>query len=103
VPTPPPTEGPTPTPEVTPPPTPIPPPQAHFNCTPEPGLVLSCTDSSTDATSWTWDWGDGSVDTGSNPPDHTYASDISPVTVTLTVDGPGGPADPLSKVYILIP
>lgn len=103
LPTPTPTEAPTPTPEITPAPTPIPPPQAHFNCTPAPGLVLSCTDTSTDATSWTWDWGDSTSDTGSNPPDHTYADGTSQVTVTLTVDGPGGPADHLSKVYDLIP
>jgi len=102
-PTPTPTPGPTPTPEITPAPTPIPPPVANFDCTPGPGLVLSCTDFSTDATSWTWDWGDGTSDTGSNPPDHTYSSDISPVTVTLTVDGPGGPADQRSKVYNLVP
>lgn len=98
---PPPTEVPTPepTPEVTPPPAA---PHAIFDCTPDVGLVLSCAESSTDAASWAWDWGDGTQDTGSNPGPHTYASDLSPVTVTLTVTGPGG-ADTTSHAYTLLP
>jgi PKD repeat protein len=56
-----------------------------------PLLQLSCVDlSGGSISSWTWDWGDGSLDAGSNPPTHTYSSDISPVTVRLTVSGPGG-------------
>ena len=94
-----PTPTPTPTPEITPPPAP---PVAIFDCTPLPGLVLSCSESSTNAASWLWDWGDGTQDSGSNPGPHTYASDLSPVTVTLTVTGPGG-NDAASHQYTLLP
>ena len=93
-----PTLEPTPTPEITP----LPKPVAIFDCTPLAGLLLSCSESSTDATSWLWDWGDGTQDSGSNPGPHTYASDLSPVTVTLTVTGPGG-TDAASHQYTLVP
>ena len=95
-----PTTAPTPTPE----PTSIPTPEAHFSCTESPGLVLSCSESSTDADSWLWDWGDGTTDSGRNPPDHTYAGDVErPVHVTLTVTGPGPGSGIAMHSYDLIP
>jgi hypothetical protein len=89
---------PSPTPVITTPPAPV----AAFACTPIAGLQLDCSSTSTNATSWSWDWGDSSQNTGATPPVHIYASDLSPVTVTLSVSGPGG-NDLVSHPYTLIP
>lgn len=48
-------------------------------------LTVDFTDSSTAASSWAWDFGDGNTSTQQNP-SHTYAT-AGTYTVTLTVDG----------------
>lgn len=50
------------------------------------------TDASISATSWDWDFGDGSPNSALQNPSHTYA-DTGTYTVTLTVQGLGGCAD----------
>ncbi len=63
---------------------------AGFSCTPDSGdapLTITCTDSSTNATRWLWDFGDGQTSTERNP-QHEYTSAGSPFTVTLTASGP---------------
>lgn len=100
-----PTTGPTAAPTDTPVPTAAPPPPtAGFSCTVEAtGLQLTCADlSSGQIDSWDWNWGDGSHDSGSTPPTHTYATDPNPAIVTLTVQGPGG-SDQASHQYVLNP
>ena len=85
-------------PSAKPSPTPPPAPVAGFACTPV-GLVLTCTDSSTHAVSWDWDWGDSQAhDTIATPPPHTYAAEGCYV-VTLTVQNAAGAADSLSRTY----
>ena len=73
----------------TPTPTPVPLPQASFNCTTSALLLeIACTDSSLDADSYAWDFGDG--ETSSAPsPQHTYALPGT-YTVTLTVTNVSG-------------
>jgi hypothetical protein len=98
-----PTPTPPPAPTDTPPPTPAPP-VAAFDCTPSTGLVLSCSDSSSNADTWLWDWGDGTTDSGQNPPAHRYqVTDPNPATVTLTVSGPGPGSDFVTHQYLLVP
>ena len=68
----------------------IPPaPVAGFSCQ-QSGLTLTCIDASTDATGWTWDWGDGRSSTGQAPGPFTYLTNPGIVPVMLTVTGPGG-------------
>jgi PKD repeat protein len=84
--TPAPTSSPTPevTPEITPPPEP---PVAAFSWSAV-LLVVSFADESTGATSWQWDFGDGTGASAANP-DHVYAVP-GDYAVRLTVSGPGG-------------
>jgi len=64
-------------------------------------MTVEFTDQSTGAvTSWTWDFGDGSV-TGERHPSHTY-QEPGTYTVTLTVDGPGGPGSLTLADYIVV-
>jgi len=49
------------------------------------GTTLTFTDASNGATSWLWDFGDGSTSTDPDPV-HTYAGN-GPYTITLSVDG----------------
>ncbi len=51
-------------------------------------MVVSFTNASTDASTYLWDFGDGSTSTDENPT-HTYA-DFGSYTVTLTSKGSGG-------------
>ena len=84
-PPPPPTAAPTPvpTPVPTPGPTPVPP-VAAFSCTPvADSLDISCTNSSTGATSYAWDFGDGVGSSSSTDPLYTYGT-AGTYTVTLT-------------------
>ena len=62
---------------------------AAFSCVAT-DLTLDCTDQSTDATSWDWDWGDGTAHTlAGGPQSHTYAqAGTFPVTLQLTPLGP---------------
>lgn len=50
------------------------------------GGIASFSDASTGATSWMWDFGDGTNSTQQNPT-HTYTTNNGPHTVTLTVNG----------------
>ncbi len=78
------------------------PPTAAFAATPVSGqvpLTVAFTDSSTGATGWQWDFGDGSpVDTTQNPT-HTYDT-AGTYTVTLVVTAPCG-ADTLTLVDLI--
>lgn len=51
-------------------------------------LTAQCTNTSTDATSYLWDFGDGNTSTDANPT-HIY-SDTGDYVITLTVTGPCG-------------
>ncbi|MCR9173796.1 MAG: PKD domain-containing protein [bacterium] len=51
-------------------------------------LTAQCTNTSTDATSYLWDFGDGNTSTDENPT-HIYA-DTGDYVITLTVTGPCG-------------
>ncbi|MEW6220865.1 MAG: PKD domain-containing protein [Thermodesulfobacteriota bacterium] len=65
----------------------LPAPQAGFAAVPAAGtlpLTVAFTDSSTGATSWHWDFGDGASST-ERQPRHTYsAAGVYPVTLTVT-------------------
>lgn len=52
-------------------------------------LTVNFTDSSTCATSWLWDFGDGTTSTVQNP-SHTYDPSFSSYTVSLTATNAGG-------------
>jgi hypothetical protein len=91
------TPPPSPSPQASPTPVPL---VASFSCTPAEsggpylvGVVVTCTDSSTGATGWTWDFGDGTTNTTKNPPAHTYLVAGS-YTIKLTITGPGAPVQP---------
>lgn len=72
------------------PPTPPPPSQAEFTFVAD-GLSVTFTDASTGSpTSWSWDFGDSQRSSDRNPV-HQY-SVAGTYTVTLTVNGPGGPS-----------
>jgi PKD repeat protein len=69
-------------------------PVASFTTNPTPAtgfapLDVTFTDTSTGATSWRWDFGDGTTFTGQNPPKHTYTT-VGTYTVTLTASNPSG-------------
>ncbi len=79
----------------------IPAPVAAFSGTPVTGvasLAVTFTDSSTNATSWSWDFGDGNTSTTQNPT-NTY---VSPgrYTVSLTATNAGGSDDEVKTFYI---
>jgi len=66
-------------------------PTPNFGASPTVGnapLSVAFTDSSTCATAWAWDFGDGSTSTLQSP-SHVYTQPGT-YTVTLTVEGPGG-------------
>jgi len=84
---------------------PLLPPVADFTASPTDGtapLAVTFTDLSTgDITSWTWDFGDGTVESGPGPKVHTYnSSNFWPVT--LTVSGPGGSDTEWKDQYIIV-
>jgi PKD repeat protein len=66
---------------------------ANFTASPQfvaPGGTVSFTDVSRGGpTGWLWDFGDGETSTDHNP-SHAYAN-LGFYTVSLTIDGPGGP------------
>jgi PKD repeat protein len=68
-------------------------PVANFTATPMSGtapLTVKFTDTSTGATSWSWEFGDGATSTDQNP-SHTYT--VAKIyTAKLTVTNPGGSA-----------
>jgi PKD repeat protein len=77
---------------------------ADFSATPTSGfapLAVAFTDlSSGGPTSWSWSFGDGGTSTVRNP-SHTYSS-AGTYTVTLTVNGPGGPSTQTKTGYIVV-
>ena len=82
--------------------TPPPPPTADFTWSQTSGtLQVSFTDTSSGATDWAWDFGDGSTSTAQNPV-HTYASAVGYI-VGLTVTGPGGQSAKSQLVTVTAP
>lgn len=76
-------------------------PKAEFTASPTSGpapLTVNFTDQSTACTSWSWDFGDGNTSVEQNPT-HTYAA-AGTYDVSLTVDGPQGPASVTKTAYI---
>jgi PKD repeat protein len=61
-------------------------------------LIVQFTDASTDATGWSWDFGDGSTSTSQNPA-HTYATSGT-YTVTLTTTNSFGTSMATKTGYI---
>jgi PKD domain len=61
-------------------------PQANFS-TSTSGATASFTDLSSNATSWTWDFGDGSPQVTQQNPTHTYASSGTYVVLLYVSDG----------------
>ncbi|MER2526979.1 MAG: PKD domain-containing protein, partial [Candidatus Competibacter denitrificans] len=67
-------------------------PTANFTATPTSGTVplsVQVADSSTNATGWNWNFGDGTTSNLQIPPAHVYKT-AGNYTVSLTVSGPGG-------------
>ncbi len=67
-------------------------PTASFTATPTSGtvpLTVQVADSSTNATGWNWNFGDGTTSNLQIPPAHVYKT-AGNYTVSLTVSGPGG-------------
>jgi PKD repeat protein len=67
-------------------------PTANFTATPTSGtvpLTVQVADSSTNATGWNWNFGDGTTSNLQIPPAHVYKT-AGNYTVSLTVSGPGG-------------
>ena len=78
-------------------------PVADFLGTPTSGtppLAVTFTNNSSNYTSSSWDFGDGSTSTATNP-SHTYNA-IGWYTVTLTVTGPGGSDTLVRPAYIQV-
>jgi PKD repeat protein len=77
---------------------------ADFSADPTSGvapLTVAFTDlSSDDATSWTWDFGDGSGSSEQNPV-HVYGGPGT-FTVGLTVSGPGGADEQTKAEYVFV-
>jgi hypothetical protein len=71
---------------------------AAFSCTVN-YLTLDCTDLSTNATGWDWDWGDGFHTLAGGPQSHTYLAAGS-YTVNLTVT-PIGPNFSATHTYVM--
>ncbi len=69
---------------------------AAFTATPtiqtETNPVFQFTNESTNATSYSWDFGDGTTSTAEHP-NHTYPAEAGSYTVTLTATNPGGCSD----------
>ncbi|HVN73497.1 MAG TPA: PKD domain-containing protein [Methanoregula sp.] len=77
------------------------PPVAGFTGTPTAGtapLTVQFNDTSTDATAWSWDFGDGSTSTLQNP-SHTYGS-VGSYNVTLTAMNSNGANTIVKSNYI---
>jgi len=67
-------------------------PTANFTAIPTSGtvpLTVQVADSSTNATGWNWNFGDGTTSNLQTPPAHVYKT-AGTYTVSLTVSGPGG-------------
>jgi len=80
---------PKPTPKPKPTPTPLPTPVAFLSCSVN-GLTVTCDGTgSSDATTYSWDYADGTTDVGKNPGPHTYAQ-AGGYTITLTVANASG-------------
>ena len=95
-PTPRPTRTPTPT-SSTPPPTPAPtapPPDASFS-TVIVDLKVQFNNTSTGATAWHWEFGNGAI-SNAREPTYTYPA-AGTYSVTLTVSGPGGPDSSVTR------
>jgi len=78
-------------------------PEANFTTDTTSGsapLTVNFTDTSTGATEWLWDFGDGTNSTEQNPI-HTY-NDAGTYTVNLTVTGPGGTDTKTKTNYIAV-
>src|SRR5439155_126203 len=78
------------------------PPVASFAATPTNGLApltVQFTNSSTSATSYAWNFGDGKTSTATNP-SNTYTN-AGTFTVTLTATGPGGTNVLVRNSYIV--
>jgi DNA-binding beta-propeller fold protein YncE len=74
---------------------------AYFSASPKSGsapLRVSFSDNSIGATSWSWDFGDGSTSTVQNP-SHAY-QELGSYTVSLTVSGAGGSDTETKTDYI---
>lgn len=77
----------------------MPAPNAKFTYAQQSGtLVVKFTNTSTNSTSYVWDFGDSSSgpDNTKKSPSHTYAA-AGDYTVSLTATGPGGTSAPLTK------
>jgi len=77
------------------------PPVAGFtmsHTTAEAGTLISFTNTSVNATSYYWDFGDGGTSTSANPT-HTYIS-AGDYTITLEAEGPGGLDDESKSITI---
>ena len=98
------TVKPTPKPTAKPVPTPTQTPitVAGFSCVASAGYVLTCTDKSTNPTTWSWNWGDGSPPDTTKNAVHTYAVGTLTATVTLSITGPGGSSSD-SQFFTLVP
>ena len=54
-------------------------------------VTVNVDENSQNAQTWLWDWGDGTQDTGPNPPAHVFTSATTTTyTVRLTVSNPAG-------------
>ena len=62
------------------------------------GLTVTCTNSSEDAVSYLWDFGDGNTSTATNPT-HTYA-DGGAYTISLTATNPNGFTTATKEVFL---
>ncbi len=71
-------------------------PVAGFTATPTSGtvpLTVQVADTSTNATGWLWNFGDGTTSNLQTPPAHAYKT-AGTYAVSLTVTGPGGTSTP---------
>jgi PKD repeat protein len=92
------------TPAPPPPPPPPPPPTASFTASPPSGgapLTVTFTDTSTGATAWHWDLGDGTT-SADRTVTHTFAAPGS-YTVQLTASNDGGFTTATSTVVVSVP
>ena len=79
-------------------------PVAGFSGTPTSGtvpLTVSFTDLSSSATSWEWNFGDGSTNSTIQNPIHTYTT-VGTYTVTLTIENGNGTSTEVKSNYIVV-
>lgn len=89
---PPPSDSPAPPTDSPPPPTDTPPPpDANFTWIESSPCVIDFTNASIGDTSWDWDFGDLATSTANNPT-HTYLVGPMTYSVSLTINGTGGPS-----------